>query len=64
MSFSFEQEINGKLLFLNAEVYRNQGKFVTKVYRKPTLVACIPICLSFANGMQSWYDVHSTSTMF
>ena len=36
MSFSFEQEINGKLSFLDVEVSRQQGKFVTTVYRKPT----------------------------
>ena len=36
MSFSFEQEINGKLLFLDVEVSQQQGKFVTTVYRKPT----------------------------
>ena len=37
MSFSFEQEINGKLLFLDVEVSQQQGKFVTTVYRKPTV---------------------------
>ena len=37
MSFSFEQEINGKLSFLDVEVSRQQGKFVTTVYRKHTL---------------------------
>ena len=36
MSFSFEQEINDKLSFLDVEVYRQQGKFVTTVYSKPT----------------------------
>ena len=35
MSFSFEQEINGKLSFLDIEVSRQQSKFVTTVYRKP-----------------------------
>ena len=34
MSFSFEQEKNGK--FLDVEVSREKGKFVTTVYRKPT----------------------------
>ena len=42
MSFSFEQEINYKLSFLDVEVFRQQGKFVTTVYRKPTF-----------NGIQS-----------
>ena len=36
MSFSFEQEKNGKLSFLHVEVSRGKGKFVTTVYRKPT----------------------------
>ena len=38
MSFSFEQEANGKLSFLDVEVSRQQGKFVTTVYRKPTFL--------------------------
>ena len=36
MSFSFEQEINNKLFLLDVEVSRQQGRFVTTVYRKPT----------------------------
>ena len=36
LSFSFEQELNDKLLFLDVEVSRQQGKFVTSVYTKPT----------------------------
>ena len=36
MSFSFQQEKNGKLSFLDIEVSRKKGKFVTTVYRKPT----------------------------
>ena len=36
MSFLFEQEINDKLPFLDVEVSRQQSKFVTTVYRKPT----------------------------
>ena len=36
MSFSFEQEKNGKLSFLDIKVSREKGKFVTTVYRKPT----------------------------
>ena len=35
MSFSFEQEKNGTLSFLDVEISREQGKFVTTVYRKP-----------------------------
>ena len=36
MSFSFEEETNGKLAFLDVEVSQQQGQFVTTVYRKPT----------------------------
>ena len=36
MSFSFEEEKNGKLSFLDIEVSREKGKLVTTVYRKPT----------------------------
>ena len=36
MFFWFEREINGKLLFLDVEVSRQQDKFLTIVYRKPT----------------------------
>ena len=36
MLFSFEQEVNGELSFLDVEISRQQGKFVTTVYRKPT----------------------------
>ena len=36
MSFSFEQEKNQKLSFLDIEVSRKRGKFVTTVYRKTT----------------------------
>ena len=36
MSISFEKEVNGKSSFLDVEVSRQQGKFVTTVYRKPT----------------------------
>ena len=36
MSFSFEEEVNGKSSFLDVEVSRQQGKFVITIYRKPT----------------------------
>ena len=36
MSFSFEQEKNGKLSFHDVEVSREKRKFVTTLYRKPT----------------------------
>ena len=36
MSFSFEQDVNGKLSFLAVEVSPQQGKFVTTICMKPT----------------------------
>ena len=36
MYFSLEQKLHGKLSFLDEEVSRQQGKFVTTVYKKPT----------------------------
>ena len=36
MYFSFEQEKDGKLSFLDVEVSRQEGHFVKTVYRKPT----------------------------
>ena len=36
MKFSFEEEKNGKLSFLDVEVSREGNKFATTVYRKPT----------------------------
>ena len=47
MSFSFEQEKNGKLSFLDAEVSREKGKFVTAVYRKPTFSGVYTLFESF-----------------
>ena len=36
MSFSMETEKENKLSFFDAEIIREQGKFTTVVYRKPT----------------------------
>ena len=33
---TFELEKDGKLPFLNVEIFRSSGKFSTSVYRKPT----------------------------
>ena len=35
-SFSFEEERNGKMSFSDVEISRENDKFVTTVYRKPT----------------------------
>ena len=36
MSFTIETEQNNKISFLDVNVIREQGKFTTSVYRKPT----------------------------
>ena len=36
MSFSYEVERDGKLSFLDVNVFRDYGQFVTNVYRKTT----------------------------
>ena len=36
MSFSHEVERDGKLSFLDVNVFREERQFVTNVYRKPT----------------------------
>ena len=36
MSFSIETEKENKSSFLDVEVIREQGKFTTTIYRKPT----------------------------
>ena len=36
MSFSMETEKENKLSFLDVEIIREQGKFTTTIYRKPT----------------------------
>ena len=65
MSFSFEQEINDKLSFLDVELSRQQGKFVTTVYRKSTFSGVYTHFDSFfARGIQSCYDIHSSLPMF
>ena len=36
ISFSFETEKDGQMPFLDVNVYRENGKFATNVYRKET----------------------------
>ena len=36
MSFSIEREKENKLSFLDVEIIREQGKFTTTIFRKPT----------------------------
>ena len=52
MPFSIEQEKNGKLSFLDVEVSREKGKFVTTVYRKPTFSG---VCSHFESFLPKTY---------
>ena len=51
INFTFEQEKNGKLSFLDVEVSRDRNTFVTSVYRKPTF-----------SGVYTHFDSFLTST--
>ena len=53
MSFSFEQAKDSKLSFLDVEVSRQEGHFVTTVYSKPTFSGVYTDFESFfANNLQ------------
>ena len=60
MSFSFEQEKNGKLSFLDIEVSREKGKFVTTVYRKPTFSGVYTHFESFLTTIYKFGMVYSS----
>ena len=65
MYFSLKEGQNNKLSFLYVEVFRQQGEFNTTVYRKPTFSSVyIHFGSFFTNGMQTWYDIHSSLSMF
>ena len=55
MNFTFEQEKNGKLSFLDVEVSRDGNTFVTSVYRKPTFSG---VYTHFTIHIQNWHDLH------
>ena len=48
--FVFEKEKNGKISFLDIEISRENGKFVTTVYRKPTFSG---VCTHFERFLPS-----------
>ena len=50
MSFSFEEEKNGKISFLDVKISQQNGKFVTTVYRKPT---CSGVYIHFESFLPS-----------
>ena len=65
MSFSFEQEKDGRLSFLDVEVSRQEGHFVTTVSKKPTFSGVYTHFESFfANNIQIWYDIYPGLSLF
>ena len=60
MSFSFKQEVNGMLSFLDEEISRQLGKFVTTVYRKPTFNG---VYIYFDRFLPTYYKVRMICTL-
>ena len=52
MLFLHEVEKDGKLSFLDVNVFREEGQFVTNVYRKPTFSA---VCTHFESFLPAMY---------
>ena len=63
MFFSFEQEKNGKLSFLDIEVSREKKQFVTTVYRKPTFSSVYTYCESFLPTIYK-FGIYSCLSLF
>ena len=47
MPLSIEREVNGNLSSLDVEIFQQQGKLVTAVYRKPILSGAYTHFISF-----------------
>ena len=60
MSFSFKQEVNGMLSFLDEDISRQLGKFVTTVYRKPTFNG---VYIYFDRFLPTYYKVRMICTL-
>ena len=59
MCFSFEQEENGQLAFLDIEVSRGKEKFVTTVYTNPTFISVYTHFESFLSTIYKFGMVHT-----
>ena len=59
MSFSIEQEKDGKLCFLDVQVSPQEGHFVTTVYRKPTFSAVYMHFESFLPTIYKFVVIYS-----
>ena len=60
MDFTFEQEKNGKLTFLDVEVSCERNTFVTSVYRKPTFIV---VYTHFDNFLTYTYKIGMIYTL-
>ena len=60
MSFSYEVERDGKLSFLDVNVFREEGQFVTNVYRKPTFSG---VCTHFESFLRGTYKFGMVYTL-
>ena len=47
IKFTFEHEHNNSFSFLDVKIYRQNNKFTTSVYRKPTFIGVFTNCQSF-----------------
>ena len=59
ISFSMETERQNKFSFLNIEVIREQGKFTTTIYRKPTFSGVYSNFESFLPSVYKFRMVHT-----
>ena len=64
MSFSFEDQKNGKMSFLDVEISRENGKFLTKVYHKPTFSCFYTHFEIFSFYTKIWYALYLSAQMF
>ena len=60
MSLSFEQGKDGKLSFLDIQVSRQEGHFVTAIYRKPNFSG---IYMHFESFLSTIYEFGMTYTL-
>ena len=59
MSFSHDVEGDGKQKFLDVNVFREEGKFVTNVYPKPTFSRVYTHCESYLSATYKFGMVYT-----
>ena len=60
MSFTIKTEQNNKISFLDVNVIREQGKFITSVYRKPTFSG---VCTHFDSFLPDAFKIGMIYTL-